>query len=71
LCGRPFFVDDGAMKRALPLLLLLSACDREPQPEPPTAGENAQLDEADAMLDALANEEGAAPNGTAPTENSN
>lgn len=70
MCGRPFFVKVGAMKRALPLLLLLSACNREPQPEPPTVTENAQLDEADAMLNALANEEGAAPNGTAPS-NSN
>ncbi|WP_156930325.1 hypothetical protein [Sphingomonas jaspsi] len=42
------------MIRALPILLLLAACNREPQPEPPTATENAQLDEAGAMLDNLA-----------------
>ena len=55
------------MTRALLPLLLLAACNREPQPEPPTATENAQLDEAEDMLDALANEEGAAPDGTAPS----
>lgn len=58
------------MKRLFPLLLLVTACDRGEKAVPPTAAENAQLDEAEAMLDALANQEGAMPEDTAPS-NSN
>jgi len=58
------------MNRIIALTLLLAACHRPAEPEPPTAVENAQLDEAAAMLDALANEERAAPEDTAPS-NSN
>ena len=54
----------------LPLLLLVSACSREEQPQAPTAEESDQLNEAEAMLDNLAKEEGAAPESTAPS-NSN
>jgi hypothetical protein len=50
--------------------LLLASCNREEQPEPPTAAETERLDEAEDMLNQLANEEGAAPEGTAPTHNS-
>ncbi len=56
------------MKRTLlPMLLLLAACNRAERPEPPTAAESQRLDEAEDMLNDLANEEGAAPEGTAPT----
>lgn len=58
------------MNRIIVLTLLLAACNRPAEPEPPTAAENTQLDEAAAMLNALANEEGAAPEDTAPS-NSN
>ena len=47
--------------------LLLTACDSEEQPQAPTAAESERLNEAEAMLDQLANEEGAAPDGTAPS----
>ena len=60
------------MKKILLLgALLLASCDREERPEPPTAAESDRLDEAEEMLNQLANEEGAAPEGTAPTLNSN
>ena len=50
---------------------LLGACNREEQPQPPTAAESERLDEAEDMLNDLANEEGAAPEGTAPALNKN
>ena len=59
------------MKKILLLgILMLTACNREERPEPPTAAESERLDDAEDMLNDLANEEGAAPEGTAPT-NSN
>ena len=51
--------------------LLLAACNREERPQPPTAAETERLNEAEEMLNDLANEEGAAPGGTAPSENLN
>ena len=55
------------MKRTILLsLILLSSCNREEKAEPPTAAESQRLDNAEDMLNALANEEGAAPEGTAP-----
>jgi hypothetical protein len=54
-----------------PLLLLAASCNREEQPQPPTSAESEQLNEAEAMLDGMANEEGAAPEDTAPPVNSN
>lgn len=57
-------------KSVLLATLLLAACSRKEQPEAPTAAESRRLDEAEDMLNALANEEGAAPEGTAPS-NSN
>ena len=51
--------------------LLLAACSREEQPQAPTAAEADRLNEAEEMLDNLAKEEGAAPEGTAPPINSN
>ena len=60
------------MKKILLLsALLLAACSREDRPEAPTAAESERLDEAEDMLNQLANEEGAAPEGTAPAVNSN
>ena len=47
--------------------MLLIACSREGQPEAPTAEEAERLNQAEDMLNALANEEGAAPEGTAPS----
>jgi len=59
------------MKKILLIgILSLTACDREEQPEAPTAAESERLDDAEDMLNDLANEEGAAPESTAPT-NSN
>jgi len=59
------------MKKILLLgFLLLASCSREEQPEPPTAAESERLDEAEDMLNTLANEERAAPEGTAPALNS-
>jgi hypothetical protein len=59
------------MKRiALTLLLLTAACNREEQPQAPTAAESEQLNDAEDMLNVLANEEGAAPQGAAPSLNS-
>ena len=59
------------MKWIIALAILpLAACNREEQPQAPTAAESDQLNEADNMLDDLAKEEGAAPEGTAPPTNS-
>ena len=55
----------------LGMLLVVAACNREERLEPPTAAESERLDEAEDMLNQLANEEGAVPEGTAPTLNSN
>jgi hypothetical protein len=58
------------MKRMiLALALSLIACNREEKPEAPTAAEAERLNEAEAMLNGLANEEGAAPESTAPPSN--
>ncbi|HEU4499569.1 MAG TPA: hypothetical protein VFR60_09550 [Sphingomicrobium sp.] len=47
-------------------ILLLPSCNREDRPEAPTAAESERLNEAEEMLNELAKEEGAAPEGTAP-----
>jgi hypothetical protein len=52
------------------LFLLLTACQQEEKVEAPTAAETDRLDNAEAMLNSLANEEGAAPESTAPSTNS-
>ena len=44
--------------------VLLASCNREEQPQAPTAAESGRLDEAEEMLDQLANEEG--PEAKAP-----
>jgi hypothetical protein len=56
------------MKPLLACLLLLSACNREERPEAPTPEEAERLNEAEVMLNSLANEEGALPEGTAPSQ---
>jgi hypothetical protein len=54
-------------KRILALMLAATpGCDRD-RPAAPTSEQSQQLDEAEAMLNDMAqNEEGAAPEGTAP-----
>jgi hypothetical protein len=52
------------------LLLLLTACDREEKPQAPTAAEAERLNEAEAMLNGLANEEGSATEAADPSINS-
>ena len=59
------------MKRILfAAAVLLTACNREEQPQAPTAAESERLNDAEAMLNDLAKEEGAAPEDTAPSNNS-
>ena len=57
----------GMKKNLILVSLLLAACNREEQPQAPTAAESERLNEAEEMLNALANEEGAVPDGTAPS----
>ncbi|HVF37557.1 MAG TPA: hypothetical protein VNA29_06400 [Sphingomicrobium sp.] len=52
------------------LILLLTACSREEQPEAPTAAEAEHLNDAEAMLDELANEEGPASEDADPSSRS-
>jgi hypothetical protein len=60
------------MKIAILLALLaLAACDRGERPQAPTPEEAARLDEAEAMLNGLANEQGAASSNVAPPARSN
>ena len=51
------------MRNLLPIavLLLVSACNREDQPEAPTPAETERLNEAEEMLNELANEDAPAP----------
>ena len=49
------------------LLLSATACGREDRPEPPTVEESARLDDAEAMLNGLANETGP-KNAEAPSD---
>ena len=58
------------MKQIFPvLMLLLASCDRAERPEAPTAAETERLDDADAMLDNLANEEEPATEVADPSSN--
>jgi len=50
-------------------VLLLAACGKE-RPPAPTTEENRQLDEAEAMLDGLANEEGPGTEAPDPSNSS-
>ena len=51
--------------------LLLTACNQEERPEAPTPAEAERLDQAEAMLNGLANEEGPATEAADPSRNSN
>jgi hypothetical protein len=53
----------------LALLLLLAAC-RKDEPPSPTAEQSVQLNEADAMLNDLSNEEGPVDRSTGPSNSS-
>ena len=50
--------------------LMLASCNREEQPQAPTAAEAEQLNEAGEMLNELAKEEGPAPQGADPSNRS-
>ena len=52
------------------LFLLLAACNREEKPEGPTAADSERLDQAEQMLNGLANEEGPANKSADPSINS-
>ena len=52
-------------------ILLLSACNREEQPQAPTADESDRLNDAEAMLNGLANEEGPEDFSPGPSSQSN
>lgn len=59
------------MKRlAVMLPLVLMSCSDHERPQPPTAAESDQLNEADAMLDRLANEEGPEAEAPSPSDRS-
>ena len=59
------------MKPLILLLLLgLTACNREEKPEAPTPAEAERLDQAETMLNGLANEEGPATEAADPSINS-
>ena len=55
------------MRYYWPALLMLAACNRDETPETPTAAEKAQLDDAEAMLNEMANEEGPAVETAGPS----
>ncbi len=57
------------MKQLLFLVLLLAAC-RDQRPPPPTAEQSDQLNEAEGMLNAEANEEGPANRSAGPSNSS-
>ena len=59
------------IRALLAILILVPACNRQDQPEAPTAEESDQLNEAEHMLDELANEEGPATEAADPSINSN
>jgi hypothetical protein len=59
------------MKWASCFLLLLAACQREEQPAPPTAEESDRLNDAESMLNGLANEEGPEDFAPGPSNQSN
>ena len=58
------------MRPFLIATLLLCACERAEKPEAPTPAEAERLNEAEAMLNSLANEEGPATEAADPSVNS-
>jgi len=59
------------MRMAIAALLMLAACNREEQPSPPTAEEADRLNDAESMLNGLANEEGPEDRSSGPSNQSN
>jgi hypothetical protein len=59
------------VKKTLLLLLLLVCACRDQRPPAPTAEQNQQLNEADAMLNEMANEEGPEDRSPGPSNSSN
>ena len=58
------------MRPFLIAALLLCACSREEKPEAPTPAEAERLNDAEAMLNGLANEEGPATEAADPSSRS-
>jgi hypothetical protein len=58
------------MRKVLLILVLLAAGCRDERPPQPTAEQSAQLNEAENMLNAEANEEGPADRSTGPSNSS-
>ena len=58
------------MKSVIPLLLLATASCGDEAPPTPTSAETEQLDQAENMLNDIAKEEGPAPDGTGPSNQS-
>jgi hypothetical protein len=75
--GGPFFVfgQSGTlaeMKQILAAsLLVLASCQREDRPQAPTAEESDRLNDAETMLNGLANEEGPEDFAPGPSNRSN
>jgi hypothetical protein len=59
------------VKKTLLLALLLICACRDQRPPAPTAEQNQQLNEADAMLNEMANEEGPEDRSPGPSNSSN
>jgi len=59
------------MKLLLTALLLLTACNREERPAPPTTEQSDRLNDAESMLNGLANEEGPEAKAPDPSNQSN
>jgi hypothetical protein len=58
------------VKRALACVLLVMSSCRDEQPPAPSAEQSAQLNEAEDMLNAAANEEGPADRSASPSNSS-
>ena len=58
------------MRWSLSLLLFLAACNREEQPQAPTQAESDRLNDAESMLNGLANEEGPEAKASDPSNQS-
>ena len=58
------------MRWSLCLLLFLAACQREEQPQAPTQAESDRLNDAESMLNGLANEEGPEAKASDPSNQS-
>jgi len=58
------------MRLAAICLILLAAGCRKDEPQAPTAEQSAQLNDADAMLNSIANEEGPANRSAGPSNSS-